>query len=70
VGSRLVDRWLPTDLAVYGWAFYFEKPCGQPVVEQPAYLNVCLYCGTGRLTCRCPNCSRTYPYTRPFRNTV
>jgi SAM-dependent methyltransferase len=80
VGARLLDRWLRTDLAVYGWAFFFEKPSGQPVVEQPGYVNVCLYCGTGqgaasaqrtgRLSCRCQNCSRTYPYTRPFGNTV
>ena len=79
VGTRFLDRWLRTDLAVYGWAFYFEKPAGQPVVEQPGFVNVCLYCGTGQpaagaprtgwLTCRCPNCSRTYPYTRTFRNT-
>ncbi len=80
VGARLLDRWLRTDLAVYGWAFFFEKSSGQPVVEQPGYVNVCLYCGTGqgaasaqrtgRLSCRCQNCSRTYPFTRPFRNTV
>ena len=80
VGTRLLDRWLRTDLAVYGWAFFFEQAGGQPVVEQPGYLNVCLYCGTGQpaasaqrtgwLTCRCQNCSRTYPYFRPFRNTV
>jgi len=79
VGTRFLDRWLRTDLAVYGWAFYFEKPSGPPVVEQPGFVNVCLYCGTGQpaagaprtgwLTCRCPNCSQTYPYTRPFRNT-
>ena len=79
VGTRFLDRWLRADLSVYGWAFYFEKPAGQPVVEQPGFVNVCLYCGTGQpaagaprtgwLTCRCPNCSRTYPYTRTFRNT-
>ena len=65
---------------MYGWAFFFERPAGQPVMEQPAYVNVCLYCGTGepaasarrigRLRCRCQNCSATYPYTRPFRNTL
>jgi SAM-dependent methyltransferase len=80
VGTRLLDRWLRTDLSVYGWAFFFERTPPPAVVEQPGHLNVCLYCGTGqpaasaprtgRLTCRCPNCSRTYPYTRPFRNTV
>jgi predicted SAM-dependent methyltransferase len=79
-GTRLADRLFGTDLSVYGWAFFFEQLSEQPVVEQPAYVNVCLYCGAGQpaagaprvgwLTCRCPNCSRTYPYTRPFRNTV
>src|ERR1035441_479678 len=39
VGTRLLDRCLRTDLAVYGWAFYFERPSGQLAVEQPAYLN-------------------------------
>ena len=80
VGTRFLDRWLRTDFAVYGWAFFFERLPEQPAVEQPAFLNVCLYCGTGQpaasaprtgwLSCRCPNCSRTYPYFRPFRNTV
>jgi SAM-dependent methyltransferase len=79
LGTRLLDRWLRTDLAVYGWAFFFEKDAGKPALEQPGYVNVCLYCGTGqaaatapragRLACRCQNCSRTYPYFRPFRNT-
>jgi SAM-dependent methyltransferase len=84
VGTRLLDRWLRTDFSVYGWAFFFERPPAQPVVEpvveQPGFLNVCPYCGTGQpaasaprtrwLSCRCPNCSRTYPHLRPFRNTV
>jgi SAM-dependent methyltransferase len=80
VGTRILDRWLGTDLAVYGWAFFFEKPGGRIVVEQPAYVNVCLYCGagqpaasaprTGRLSCRCSNCGRDYPYFRPFRGNV
>ena len=79
VATRFLDRWVRTDLSVYGWAFFFEKPSGQPVVEQPGYVNVCLYCGTGQpaasaprsgwLTCRCQNCSQTYPYFHPFRNT-
>jgi predicted SAM-dependent methyltransferase len=79
-GTRLLDRCLRTDLSVYGWAFFFERVPAQPVVEQPGYLNVCPYCGTGQPaasaqrtgwgTCRCQNCSRTYPYFRPFRNTV
>jgi predicted SAM-dependent methyltransferase len=80
VGTRLLDRWLRTDLAVYGWAFFFERLPAEAVAEQPAYVNVCLYCGTGQpalgasrtgwLRCRCSNCSQTYPYFRPFRNTV
>jgi SAM-dependent methyltransferase len=80
VSTRLLDRWLRTDLSVYGWAFFFEGRPAEPAVEQPAFLNVCMYCGTGQpaasaprtgwLSCRCRNCSRTYPYTRPFRNTV
>ena len=84
VGTRILDRWFRTDLAVYGWAFFFETPAAEavvePVVEQPGFLNVCLYCGTGQpaadaprtggSSCRCLNCSRTYPYFRPFRNTV
>jgi SAM-dependent methyltransferase len=85
VGTRLLDRWLRTDLAVYGWAFFFEKTPAPALVKagalkQPGYLNVCLYCGTGqpaasaqrtgRLSCRCQNCSRTYPYFRPFGNNV
>ncbi len=80
VGTRLLDRWWRTDLSVYGWAFFFERIPAQPAVEQSGYLNVCLYCGTGQaaasatrsgwLSCRCRNCDRTYPYFRPFRNTL
>jgi SAM-dependent methyltransferase len=82
--TRILDRWLRTDLAVYGWAFFFESPSAEaavePVLEQPSFLNVCLYCGTGQpaasapragwLSCRCLNCNRSYAYFRPFRNTV
>jgi SAM-dependent methyltransferase len=77
--TRFLDRWLGTDLSVYGWAFYFDRTPEAAVIEQPGYLNVCPYCGTGQpaasatrtgwWTCRCQNCTRTYPYTRPFRNT-
>jgi hypothetical protein len=80
VATRVVDRWLRTDLSVYGWAFFFERLPAEPVVEQSAFVNVCLYCGTGQpaagvtragwMSCRCQNCGRTYPYSRPFRNTV
>ncbi len=80
-GSRLMDRFFGTDLSVYGWAFFFERMPGAAaaVVEQPGYVNVCLYCGTGqaaatarrtgRFTACCQNCSRTYPHFRPFRGT-
>ena len=84
VGTRTLDRWLGTDLSVYGWAFFFERRPAEavvePIVEQPGYVNVCLYCGTGEpaasvtregwLRCRCQNCSRTYPHFRPFGNAV
>jgi hypothetical protein len=84
VGTRILDRWLGTDLSVYGWAFFFERlpaeAVADPIVEQPGFVNVCLYCGTGqpaasaprtgRWSCRCQNCSRTYPYFRAFRNAV
>ena len=84
VGTRLVDRWSGTDLSVYGWAFFFERPRAEsmvePVVEQAGYVNVCLYCGSGQpaagvtrtgwSSCRCQNCSRTYPHFRPFGNAL
>jgi SAM-dependent methyltransferase len=80
VGTRVVDRWLRTDLSVYGWAFFFERLPAEAVLEHPGYVNVCLYCGSGQpaagvtrtgwSSCRCQNCSRTYPYFRPFGSTV
>jgi SAM-dependent methyltransferase len=78
--SRAVDRWFHTDLAVYGWAFYFE-PSDVPAAprQEPAYLNVCLYCGAGqpaggvertsRRSYRCGACSRVTSYYPPFRDT-
>jgi predicted SAM-dependent methyltransferase len=83
-GTRIVDRWLRTDLSVYGWGFYFERLPGEaavePIVEQPGFVNVCLYCGSGQpaasaprtgwSSCRCQNCGRTYPYFRPFGKAV
>ena len=79
-GTRILDRWLGTDLSVYGWAFFFAGLPVEPVMEQPAFQNVCIYCGTGqpassarrtgRWTCCCENCSRNYPFTRPFRGGV
>jgi len=79
IGTRVLDRWLGTGLAVYGWAFFFERNPTAEAVEQPGFVNVCLYCGTGqpaagaahgRLNCICRNCSQTYPYFRPFRHSI
>lgn len=47
VGTRVADRLLGTQLAVYGWGFWFDRGAG-PAVENPPYVNVCLYCGTGQ----------------------
>jgi hypothetical protein len=79
-GTRIVDRWLRTDLSVYGWGFFFERLPGEAAVEQSGFVNVCLYCGSGQpaasaprigwWSCRCQNCGRTYPYFRPFGNAV
>jgi SAM-dependent methyltransferase len=65
VGTRVADRFLGTQLAVYGWALWFDRGSG-PAVESPPYVNVCLYCGTGhppesigrlpRFCWRCPSC--------------
>jgi SAM-dependent methyltransferase len=80
VGTRIADAALGSDLAVYGWAFFFERAEGTPAVEQPGYVNVCLYCGVGqaaaghprvtRVRCQCAACGRLYPYTRPFGKTL
>jgi SAM-dependent methyltransferase len=79
LGTRMCDRVLGTDLAVYGWAMYFGQADG-PAVEERSYVNVCLHCGAGhhslalarpyRLRYRCPICDRVNLYTRPFRHTV
>ena len=80
IGTRVLDRWLHTDLAVYGWGFFFERTAvPADAVEQPGYVNVCIHCGSGqaaataahgRLNCVCGNCCRPYPCFRPFRNTL
>ena len=79
VGTRWTDRVFGTDLAVYGWALYFERS-EESVVEEPAYLNVCLNCGAGaeaaslqrssRFTYLCVCCDTRNPYFTPFRNTI
>lgn len=78
LGTRAADRIFHTDLAVYGWALYFERAPRTPL-EDPAYVNVCLSCGAGQdreLVSRpswfryvCAVCGRTNPFVRPFRNT-
>jgi SAM-dependent methyltransferase len=78
LGTRAADRIFRTDLAVYGWAFYFDRS-NNPPLEDPAYPNVCLYCGSGhhalsverpsRLSYRCNVCNHINPFVAPFRNT-
>jgi SAM-dependent methyltransferase len=78
-GTRMADRWLGTDLALYGWAFWFDR-AGGPGDERPAFLNVCRACGTGQPAeglehpapgkFRCVNCGRGNPFFRPFGNTL
>ncbi len=46
LGTRLLDRALGTGLALYGWAFWFDRGAG-PAVELPSDINVCMYCGAG-----------------------
>ena len=79
LGSRLADCILGTDLAVYGWALYFDRGGGVPV-EDPPYANVCLHCGAGHHALsvyrpypgvyRCRICDHVNPFVRPFRNTT
>jgi SAM-dependent methyltransferase len=78
LGTRWWDRVFRTDLALYGWAFYFERSAGN-AVEERAYVNVCMYCGVGHhslslarpfsLTYRCPVCDHVNLYIKPFRHT-
>jgi SAM-dependent methyltransferase len=78
-GSRVADRWLGTDLAVYGWALWFDREGGAGE-ERPAYLNVCRACGAGQPAegihlaapgvFRCGACGQGSPFVRPFGNTL
>ena len=78
-GTRLADRVLGTDLAVYGWALYFERS-GEVVAEERGYLNVCRSCGAGAEAAglervsegvyRCGICGVVNRYFEPFGNTV
>jgi SAM-dependent methyltransferase len=45
-GTRVLDGWLKTSSAIYGWAFWFERSAAA-ALENPPYVNVCLYCGAG-----------------------
>jgi SAM-dependent methyltransferase len=77
--TRFADRLFHTDLAVYGWAFYFTHS-SQPALERPAYLNVCVYCGSGHPAAsmdrgssrfwRCGACETMNPFVKPFRNAI
>jgi hypothetical protein len=77
--TRLADRLFHTNLAVYGWAFYFAHLNKTPT-EQPAYLNVCMSCGCGhpaadlspgsRSIWRCSVCDTVNPFVKPFRNAI
>jgi SAM-dependent methyltransferase len=84
-GTRGIDRVFGTGLAVYGWAFFFERNAADRAAEQPGYVNVCPYCGAGqpaasaarsgsgiagRLLCRCGNCQRLYPFCPAFGNAI
>lgn len=78
-GTRLADRLLHTNLAVYGWALYFSRS-SHDAREKPAFLNVCIYCGSGHpapelengfgRNWRCPSCNTRSPFVKPFRNTL
>jgi SAM-dependent methyltransferase len=75
--TRLADRLFHTNFAVYGWALYFGRS-SQVAHEQPAYLNVCIYCGSGHpavelgshSTWRCSVCDTINPFVKPFRNAI
>ncbi len=46
VGTRVVDRFLGTNLAIYGWALWFDRSA-LTAIEKPPYVNVCMGCGAG-----------------------
>jgi SAM-dependent methyltransferase len=87
-GTRLIDSVFRTGLAVYGWAFFFERSAAdrgadrvvEGAAEQPGYVNVCPFCGTGqpaaaaqrrwRVACRCAACNRLYPFFPALGNTI
>jgi SAM-dependent methyltransferase len=79
VGTRFIDRWIGSDLSLYGWALFFERVPRQPCAEQPGFINVCPFCGSGqpalgverrsRFLCRCQTCGKSYPYFRAVNGT-
>jgi SAM-dependent methyltransferase len=83
--TRMADRIAGVDWALYGWALYFEhtgdRTAAIAIREDPPFVNVCLYCGSGRhpareliryykVLYRCPTCSHIGIYFPPFRNAV
>ena len=70
-GTRFADRLMGTRSAIYGWAFWFDHGAGF-AIENEAYINVCMYCGTGhpsgtvgRVSWRrwiCASCHRRNPF--------
>jgi SAM-dependent methyltransferase len=78
IATRVADRIARVDWALYGWALYFERISPDTIREDPPFINVCLYCGTGcpanevvrrwKFLFRCPVCERQGLYFPPFRN--
>jgi SAM-dependent methyltransferase len=81
VVMRCLSRWAGSEIALYGWALYFQRQ-GSPLVRVPAAINVCMYCGAGiessNLTgsrragflYRCPACNGLNPYFKPRGATI
>jgi ubiquinone/menaquinone biosynthesis C-methylase UbiE len=73
---RLMSRWVGSDIALYGWAFYFQRNRGN-LERARAAINVCMRCGAGhesgglarsrraKLLYRCPSCNGLNPYFKP-----
>jgi SAM-dependent methyltransferase len=78
---RFISRWIGSGIALYGWAFYFQRNGNHPV-QIPAAVNVCMHCGAGhrsenlaksrraRFLYRCPACNGLNPYFKPRGSTV
>ena len=59
-GTRVIDRWFGTSTAIYGWALWFDR-AGRPATENPPFVNVCMYCGSGH-----PGDSSERPFYRSW----